>query len=203
MLLEPYLCILCIFHQFLHLKIRILNFFNMLKASFGFHSHSHFGDCKFSCHVGFHLKEESNNTELACTFEHLLVYLHDASMLLPEQKWEQSGLLSVSSSNEELLLPSDSCPSCPLFTYAALGDGVGRFGAPPRSIYYPLIWNTCPEQTIKNLFAEDWMDRFHLVSDQKSGNSGTWGVGGGSEALSLCSWQAINSSQDMAWNKIK
>lgn len=66
--------------------MRILKFFSVLKASFGFHSHSHFGHCKFSCHVGFHLKEESNNTDLVCTFEHSVVYLHDASVLFPGTK---------------------------------------------------------------------------------------------------------------------
>lgn len=104
-----FVCILCVFQQFLYLKIRIFNF--LKNILFGFHSH--FGECKFSCCVGFHLKEESNNTELAGTFEHSLVCLHDASVVLPGQKWEQSGLLSVSSSNEELLLPPKSCPSFP------------------------------------------------------------------------------------------
>lgn len=42
-----------------------------------------FGKYKFSCPVGFHLKEESNNTELAGTFEHSLVCLHDASTVSP------------------------------------------------------------------------------------------------------------------------
>lgn len=30
----------------------------------------------------------------------------------------------------------------------------------------------------ENLFTEDRMDRFDLVSDQKSGSNGTWGVDG-------------------------
>lgn len=77
-------CILCISQKFFYLKMRILNFFK--NTLFGFHSHAHFGECKFNCHVGFHLKEGSKSTELAGTFEHSLSCLHYASMVLPWRK---------------------------------------------------------------------------------------------------------------------
>lgn len=66
----------------------VLNF--LKNILFGSHAHSHIGECKFSfCVSSFHLKEESNNTELTNTeFEHSLVCLHDASMLLP---WTKMG----------------------------------------------------------------------------------------------------------------
>lgn len=91
----------------------------------------------------------------------------------PEQQWEQSGLLSVSSSNEELLLPSESCPSCPILTHAALWDGVGRFGAPPKMHHKPdQVLNLKHPSGTNNesAYTEDWMDKFDLASVQKSGS---------------------------------
>lgn len=183
--------------------MRILNFFNMLKASFGFHSHSHFGDCKFSCHVGFHLKEESNNTELACTFEHLLVYLHDASMLLPWTKMGTKWFVKCFFLKWRIAAPIWQLSILPFVHPCSPWGWCWQIWSSPQIHLLSINLKHLSRTNNKNLFAEDWMDRFHLVSGQKSGNSGTWGVGGGSEALSLCSWQAINSSQDMAWNKIK
>lgn len=162
-------CFLRIFYQFLYLKMKMLKFFNTL---FGIRSQvATLGNvtllCSFPIEVG-----KKKGTELACSFEHSLVCLHDASMLLP---WTEMGTkwLWVSSWNEEFLLPSESCPSCPMFTHAALWDGVGRFAALPQTHHKPVQVLNLKHQSItnnENSFTEDWMDRFDLVSDQKSGS---------------------------------
>lgn len=106
----------------------LLFFFNFIWLSL---PRGHFWEPKFSCQVGFHLEEESNNTESARIFQHSLVRLHDAfASRFPEQESEQSGLLGGSSSNKGSLLPSQSHPSCCTFSHAALLDDDGCFGAP-------------------------------------------------------------------------